>query len=607
MVKLHVGGFFHNNGYKTLDDAISNAYSNDAIILHKNCTLAGSVINKNLTIIGNGNTIKCPNNMAAIRLDLNAHLSLYDVIFEVPMQSNALVADNDFCGFIELHNVTTYHTGKSARKQLSNVDDYYPSVILLSGNHLLIDNCMLDSLACSDFEQCSIKDSQIKMLDSSQLIVKRFNAIDSIFYNATMQFGEIATFERVHIVRGSYFELFSDEGFIEFDNCQFESDSDSFKTHKDQVLFMQNEVLDAFYNGHFILKRCSFVNDLNFVGSEVQLRNLELNNSTINCTKTRCQLLDVVDNAENWFLSDSKKVDNKYTGDDANEIQALDELDKLIGLRNVKSQIHKFVDNLRLNRLRQERGMDIGDNKVTLHMVFAGNAGTGKTTVARLVGAALSEVGILSEDKFIEASAKDLVSGYVGQTMTKTHELIESALGGVLFIDEAYALAPDNNGSSFNDEAVTQLIADAENYRDKLVIILAGYSDDMKHFFNEGNSGLKSRFTNWIEFEDYTLSEMCQIAKYQLFKAKVVCDNNLLAAIRYSLDKLMQLHGADGGNGRLVRNFIDAIILERDSRLAKLNISQLSNDSLNRIIRDDVKLAYIKCRQNSIELSSCND
>ena len=199
------------------------------------------------------------------------------------------------------------------------------------------------------------------------------------------------------------------------------------------------------------------------------------------------------------------------------------------------------------------------------NMVFYGPSGTGKTTVARLIGQLYRAIGILSQGQLVEVDRSGLVAGYVGQTALKTQEVIQKAIGGVLFIDEAYAL----NGRSENDfgqEAIDTLLKAMEDHRDDLIVILAGYSKEMAEFLT-ANSGLKSRFPNIIEFPDYTGEELLAIAKLQAggkgYTLDERCDANLLAYF----NAVQLTRARDAGNGRLARNKVEEAILNQSRRL----------------------------------------
>ena len=239
------------------------------------------------------------------------------------------------------------------------------------------------------------------------------------------------------------------------------------------------------------------------------------------------------------------------------------ELSEVVGLTKVKEYVLDLENNLKVQQMREDAGHKTAS--LSMHMIFTGNPGTGKTTIARIVAKYLKAIGVLSAGQLREVSRADLVGQYVGHTAKQTNEVIQSALGGVLFIDEAYALCRDKN-DIFGLEAIDALVKAIEDYRDDLVVILAGYKDEMESFLKT-NSGLKSRFPNMIDFEDYTASEMVQIAditaKSKGYKIADDCKDALLRLFEKS-----QIKGRnDSGNGRLVRNVIEGAIIEQSKRI----------------------------------------
>lgn len=254
------------------------------------------------------------------------------------------------------------------------------------------------------------------------------------------------------------------------------------------------------------------------------------------------------------------------------------ELAQVIGLDQVKEYVLSLENNLKVQQLRAGKGLK--STNLSMHMIFAGNPGTGKTTIARIVAKYLKAIGVLSSGHLCEVTRADLVGQYAGHTAIKTTDVIKSALGGVLFIDEAYSLSR-GQGDIFGTEAIDALVKGMEDNRDDLVVILAGYEKEMQDFL-KANSGLKSRFPNIVHFADYTIDEMCQIAdvtaKAKGYKISDLCTEGL----RQTFAK-QQIKGKnDSGNGRLVRNLIEDAILKQSQR-----IIQNPEDNMELLIPDD--------------------
>lgn len=247
-----------------------------------------------------------------------------------------------------------------------------------------------------------------------------------------------------------------------------------------------------------------------------------------------------------------------------NKKKTLDEifvdLNSLVGLKKVKNMLHELVD---LIELKNKAGNDLKISNTNMHMVFLGNPGTGKTTVARIVAQILYNLNYIKQNKLIEVSSKDLVAEYVGQTAPKTMAVIEKAMGGVLFIDEAYSLASGKGqGNSYNEEAIATLIQAMENSRDNLVVIFAGYTVEMQDFLN-ANSGIVSRIGYTVEFEDYTEDELVQIFKNMVKKAGFEITDEAIQKAKDIIKKYKNTKNF--GNARFARSLYEKSVIKHAS------------------------------------------
>ena len=248
------------------------------------------------------------------------------------------------------------------------------------------------------------------------------------------------------------------------------------------------------------------------------------------------------------------------------EKDPMEELDQLIGLESIKSDVKELMDFVKIQKMRKDQGLK--SVPVSLHLVFTGNPGTGKTTVARIIGRLYKQIGVLSKGQLVETDRSGLVAGFVGQTALKTQEKIKAAMGGVLFIDEAYALT-SNEQDTFGQESVDTILKAMEDHRDDLVVIVAGYTAPMEKFINS-NPGLKSRFNKYIEFPDYTTDELEQIFYMNCEKYDYVVEEEVKHQIRslIVLRKLQQLENF--ANAREIRNMFEEIITNQARRVAAM-------------------------------------
>ena len=261
-----------------------------------------------------------------------------------------------------------------------------------------------------------------------------------------------------------------------------------------------------------------------------------------------------------------------------------EDLKELIGLKSIKHDVLELTDFRKIQKMRADSGMKTVP--VSNHLVFTGNPGTGKTTVARILARLYKKIGVLSKGQLVETDRSGLVAGYVGQTALKTQKKIEEAMGGVLFIDEAYSLAQGSSqGTDFGQEAVDTLLKAMEDHRDEFIVIAAGYTKPMETFIHS-NPGLKSRFNKFIEFPDYTIDELMQIFELNLKKYQYTAKEEVLGEVKQliMLNKAQNLENF--ANARAVRNLFENIITNQARRISK--IEHPTQEEMQEILSGDL-------------------
>lgn len=287
------------------------------------------------------------------------------------------------------------------------------------------------------------------------------------------------------------------------------------------------------------IKECSGISDLNsFITPQKENKNVEAIEHKTPATDQK-----------------EKNIDSRC---------AMEKLSRLIGLKNVKEEITAIVNFAKVQNMR--KSMNLPVTKVSYHLVFTGNPGTGKTTVARLVAEIYKDLGLISRGHLTETDRGDLVAGYVGQTAIKTKEIIEKAMGGVLFIDEAYSLT-NKDDQGYGQEAIDTLLKEMEDHRDDFVVIAAGYDGLMEDFINS-NPGLQSRFTHYVHFDDYTGDELYGIFEQFCSSNKYELSEDANEPLKKYFKKLADKHGNNFGNAREVRNFFENAISKQANRIS---------------------------------------
>lgn len=284
--------------------------------------------------------------------------------------------------------------------------------------------------------------------------------------------------------------------------------------------------------------------------------------------------------AEKDAAASSQKEENARLQREALE-KDLEELNGLTGLEAVKSEVQDLIAFNRMCALRKSRGLKI--RPVSHHLLFEGNPGTGKTTVARLLGKIYKDMGILSKGHFVETSRGDLVAGYIGQTAEKTKKVLDQARGGILFIDEAYSLAKDSP-NDFGKEAIETILKDMEDNREDLIVVAAGYPDLMEKFLNS-NPGLRSRFNTVLHFENYQADELMSILESMCEDWDYTLDDQAKELMKKEFEAAAANPPADFGNARYVRSRLEKAIMNQARRL--FDQSELDEAALSILTAED--------------------
>lgn len=304
----------------------------------------------------------------------------------------------------------------------------------------------------------------------------------------------------------------------------------------------------------------------------------------------------ILEDLEPVFLTGQKKK-LKLAINEKQLHEAISELNELVGMEKIKQDVNELV---KLIRFYNETGKDVV-NKFSLHSIFTGNPGTGKTTLARIIAKIYKALGILERGHVVEVDREGLVAGYVGQTAVKTAGVIDEAMGGILFIDEAYALAGKNNSNDFGQEAIQIILKRMEDLRGKFGVIVAGYTQNM-HEFIESNPGLKSRFDKTFIFEDYTAEQLWEITKNLLQKENLLASPEAEAHLKNYLTTLYEHRDKFFGNARSARQLVGEVVMKQNLRLASIPAAERSEKDLQSLELDDVKHLLVDLGGNKSSL-----
>lgn len=592
MKTIHVGGINPINRVKTLHDAIAKARDDDTIELHKDIHIGDDKnsqvinINKNIIIHGNHHSLSVAQGRVGIRV--NTPLEISQLTFQVETRANAMIINAD----VTMDEIITKLNGP--------IREFYPIIQVNSqydkDNNLIrktsvtVSNSTLllfyaNNNTISEFTDTTFKsyyDGDIVLSsreDTSKLHGKVtinggvLRSID-LYGNGVIDHAAISKFVDIH----GHYDIFDSDFNIPKEDVKAkaykkEPSSGPLSNQLDSryALALQNQSEVSLNNYHVSQSNDDYFGIVAYgtnvtienVNNDTQLLKHVIRHSTVSYKDTHDQ--------NYWDLSDTTTAYVRSTVNSNNEhITAKEKLDEMIGQQAVKDQVNSIMNTIEMNRKTDNKDFEFSYN-----MIFAGNPGTGKSTIARIVAEALFEIGAIPQNKFTQSTSDEFVKGFVGQTGSNTRKILDNALGGVLFIDEAYELTVKDNTNSFNSEVISVLIRYMEEHRSDLVVIAAGYNQEMKEFLSS-NVGLTRRF-QWIQFEDYSNDEMGKIFESMRHSFNDEYETPELQQLIVPLfDRLTQTNLSipdakgrvnNGGNGGLVRNVYQQIVQARNNRV----------------------------------------
>lgn len=557
MAKYNVRGLSPLNRAKDMVDALSRAQTDDTVIWNGKEKNTGLMVSQGIKIIGNNALLKIPEHEVGLIIKGQGNLSLSKITFLSKEICNAISIDA-WAGTLVLENITSeYNTRKR--------ENAYPTIMGDSLQHASM------SILGSVITRLTIRDVQ------SIEIVNTTLSEQNVITGAQVALSNSDLLGNTQISSDDY-HLDS----IKADNLILKGSGVATSVQVNNgVKFTGNTEIDNLTvvdGGRVILEDGMFI-----------IRNTDL--SRVDLVANNAEIVAKEGAMLPKEMTGSATVANQSSSEQGSESEAYQELQDMIGLDSVKKTVDGYINMARVGIAREKAGL--GKFDLSLSMIFTGSPGTGKTSVAKLLGKIMFEQGILPTSKFVHVGRKDLVGTHIGETAQLTANKVQEALGGILFIDEAYSLLPDEgNSKDYGTEAIDTLTDEMEKYHNDLVVIMAGYTDSMYTFFKRANPGLRSRFATDIEFPDYSLDELYQIAMLKLNK-QFTFDQKVGLYVKSAI-KNFKARNLTNGNGRFIRIFIQEIVATQANRLTSThaNLNLVDPTTLSTLIPEDINTAY---------------
>lgn len=602
MTIYHVGGFNPFNRKKTLAQALAVAQDDDTIILHKN-QKGGLAVNKNVIIQGQHHTLTVDKGM--IGLELRSDCEIHNLRLACPSRSNAIVTEHNLL----LDDVTITLTGPVREFYpllwLKTKPNCYSTVKLINSTLLNVyseskvqvlaqdsifhsyypgDVCLTSHADCScfngqnEFKHCVLR--SIVLTGPSRLEACEIDRYLTVQNDATLT--DCCLQVQTDCIPKRFYQCEPASGPLQdrIDKAKYSLQLLGSTAYQPQIEIQRLKL--------GTIRRDFYGIDASYVHVNYKQTNLTDQQLTNRLNHSSLSLKDTHD-ANFWQVIESPIACVRSTINASHKyLTAMEKLDQLIGQKAVKEQIKTIM-----NTIQCQQQTTNSDFAFSYNMIFAGEPGTGKSSIARIVAQALFEIGAIPENKFTAVSSDDLVKGYVGQSGENTRHILDQALGGVLFIDEAYQLTVKPGENSFNSDVISVLIRYMEEHRQSLVVIAAGYEQEMQEFL-ASNIGLSRRF-QWIHFADYSDQELAAI--FELMRTSYgdqYQDPQLAQTLAPAFAQLTRVNLAipdarnrrhNGGNGGLVRNVYQATIQARNNRVV-----QTAGD--RRISKEDLKIGF---------------